>query len=1315
MADRKEYEMLFKLTAALGGTFKSTFATAGKSTKELQDTMKALNSTAGDIQKYKNLSAQLEKNKKALAAYTTELADLKKKYDADKISAEEFAEMQDALEGKIAAASKKVKVQGTNLKDLGEKLKTAGVNTSNLTAENEKFTKTYERLATAQKNLKDVQDKLEANKAAISATKTELVKTVGVITGAAAATYMGLVKPAMEYESSMADVAKVVGWINKSGTPTQIKQYKELKQSALDLSTQIPLTAGEITRIMEAAGQSNVAKNNKELIDFTKTAAQMSTAFDVSAEQAGEWMANWRAGLNLTQDEVAALADQINYLGNTSSADAAKLSEVVSRVGALGQGAGLSAGQVAALAASMPGVEPEVAATSIKNFMAALTKGNALTKKGKAVLESMGMSAAGLAERMQDDAQGAILDVLAALKKLPEAEQNAAMTQLFGSESIAGISLMANNTQNLTEQMGKVGDASLYTGSMLEEFAARSDTTANKVELAKNSLSNLAITLGDQLLPLIPPLAEKATELINKVSEFARENPQVVKQVGLLATGLAGIKVAELSGKLGFRELYQGVLKGKEIFDKFNLSRAKTTADTLTGNSTIQNLAKSIGGYFNGIKTASSGVKEAAEKFNFIKTLSGKLNFGGLSKKLLAPIKSISGRILGSLSSGLSKVTGIFGKLGSAISKGPLGKIGRIFGNMGKTIGAVVSGPLKLLGGGFGGLFGKVMPIIAIVSLLAAAFVKLSGGDISAFIEPLKKAFEDAKPTLESVMNQFKGLAENIMPLLMDAAAQLMPLFSRLVQGILPIIMEVIEQLTPILISIIKSILPVILSIMTQLMPVLTNVITSILPVILQLVQTLLPIITKLVTSVMPIIADALNEILPIASQLITTLSSLLMPILQDLIPVIQVLAEMFSGVLDTAIKSVKPILDGLVTILGGIIGFITGAFTGDWSKAWDGIKSIFKGIWDSIEVAANVGEGIKNAWGKVTTWFKETWEKIASFFSEVWEKIKAPFVAAATWFDKTVIHPIVRIFAPIVQKIGEIFSTLWQIVVALFTVAAQWFNTNVIQPIISVFSTVVGAVSGFFSETWNRIVAVFMVVSEWFNVNVVQPLINIFAQVASTLGGFFSAAWENIKSVFSTVGEFFTGIWETIKGIFTSIGTAIGDVFSNAFKSVVNAILTFAENRINGFINAINTVVGIVNKLPGVSIKTIAPLSIPKLAKGSNFTPDTFIAGEHGAELVTGAAGRKVFTALQTQRILNNAQAAFNPPPALSSQAITNSRNISRGGLTFSYTANVSINGSASQADVEGALAKDKESFEARMENWWRRKQDDERRMAYA
>jgi len=46
---------------------------------------------------------------------------------------------------------------------------------------------------------------------------------------------------------------------------------------------------------------------------------------------------------------------------------------------------------------------------------------------------------------------------------------------------------------------------------------------------------------------------------------------------------------------------------------------------------------------------------------------------------------------------------------------------------------------------------------------------------------------------------------------------------------------------------------------------------------------------------------------------------------------------------------NIGEIVNGIITTIRGIIQFITGVFTGDWSKAWEGVKSIFKGVWDSL------------------------------------------------------------------------------------------------------------------------------------------------------------------------------------------------------------------------------------------------------------------------------------------------------------------------------------------------------------------------------
>lgn len=360
-------------------------------------------------------------------------------------------------------------------------------------------------------------------------------------------------KKAIEFESTMADVAKVVdGLRDQNGAFT--KSYYEMSDALLNMSKSIPMTADALGQIMASAGQAGIA--SEDLTKFTETAAKMGVAFDTTAEQAGEWMATWRTALNLSQTQVTALGDQLNYLGNTTSENALKLSEVVTRVGALGQTAGLSAGEVAALAASMPGVTAEISATGIKSMMIAMTAGASATSKQAAVLQQLGFTASDMANRMQTDAKGAIIDLLGAIKQLPATEQTAALSQYFGKESVSSIAPLLKNLGYLQQQFAKVGDASAYSGSMEAEYAVRADTTANKLQLMQNKLAVLQVQIGNKILPYVNdalddlsanalPKAEKTLGfIIPKVAKllgFMLEHSSALINIGLGITAVVGI------------------------------------------------------------------------------------------------------------------------------------------------------------------------------------------------------------------------------------------------------------------------------------------------------------------------------------------------------------------------------------------------------------------------------------------------------------------------------------------------------------------------------------------------------------------------------------------------------------------------------------------------------------------------------------------------------------------------------------------------------------------------------------------------------
>ncbi|EBY5823574.1 phage tail tape measure protein, partial [Salmonella enterica subsp. enterica serovar Typhimurium] len=147
------------------------------------------------------------------------------------------------------------------------------------------------------------------------------------------------VNAAIGFESKMADIRKVVDGLDDK------KAFAQMSDDILTLSTQLPMAAEGIAEIVAAGGQAGIARG--DLMQFANDAVKMGVAFDTTAEESGQMMAQWRTAFRLTQEDVVVLADKINYLGNTGPANAKKISDIVTRIGPLGGVAGVASGEIA--------------------------------------------------------------------------------------------------------------------------------------------------------------------------------------------------------------------------------------------------------------------------------------------------------------------------------------------------------------------------------------------------------------------------------------------------------------------------------------------------------------------------------------------------------------------------------------------------------------------------------------------------------------------------------------------------------------------------------------------------------------------------------------------------------------------------------------------------------------------------------------------------------------------------------------------------------------------------------------------------------
>lgn len=426
----------------------------------------------------------------------------------------------------------KVRSLKKELKELEQNYKSGTISTEQYKAAQSRLTTELNKAEQAQKRLAraiELQGKAEAFQSRMRG------KMLGAV--AAAATLAAPVKLAVDFESAMADVRKVIDF----ETP---QQFKEMGRDILSLSQRIPMTARGLADIVAAAGQAGIARN--ELLSFAESAAKMGVAFDITAEQAGQMMAQWRTAFKMSQKQVVELADQINYLGNTTAASAPKISDIVTRIGPLGEIGGATAREIAALGATMVsvGVGEEIAATGIKNLILRLTSGASATKKQKSAFKALGLSATRMAKMMQEDAQGAILAVVNALRKIPEHKRAAVLTDLFGRESVAAIAPLVTNVEQLEENLRKVGDATQYAGSMEKEFEARSATTANSLQLLMNTIMKLGVTIGSVLLPPLAEMAHSVAQVIGKITSWMEKHEGLTKVLVYATSAMLALKIA---------------------------------------------------------------------------------------------------------------------------------------------------------------------------------------------------------------------------------------------------------------------------------------------------------------------------------------------------------------------------------------------------------------------------------------------------------------------------------------------------------------------------------------------------------------------------------------------------------------------------------------------------------------------------------------------------------------------------------------------------------------------------------------------------
>ena len=468
--------------------------------------------------------------------------------------------------------------------------------------------------------------------------------------GGVAAGVVNTTKEAVAFESEMLDVTKYVSGLTDDNGKVVKENYDEMSKGILDLSTKIPYTAEELTRLAAAAGQSG--KNMDDLLgkeQFLKDVAEMGTAMDISADQAGDWAAKWEVAFDTDHEGVMKLADQINYLGAHYATTAAEIAQTVNDTGSLGMIAGMDTDQTAALSTALlaMGVNSNTVATSIRRMYTNLTMGSKATKAQKEAFEELGFSATQFAKDMQKvDANGkslapeALKRLFTAIGQQDEDKQVGYLKTLLGQWAIESGAKLTGNLKLFVDTLDDVSDASKYTGSMYKEFMLKCETSESVLEMLSNAWRAVRIEVGNNFLPILKDVAGFG---LDKLNDFRAALPDITARVKEVIEYLLnnGDKVAATIGGIG--AAWAGMRFAPQILQVVS-GVTKGVSGTATGGGKI----------FNGIRTIASGMSYGAQmagiqppsigpqpQNSFLKNIATKANGAGVG--LWATLKNFTG------------------------------------------------------------------------------------------------------------------------------------------------------------------------------------------------------------------------------------------------------------------------------------------------------------------------------------------------------------------------------------------------------------------------------------------------------------------------------------------------------------------------------------------------------------------------------------------------------------------------------------------------------------------------------------------------
>lgn len=348
-------------------------------------------------------------------------------------------------------------------------------------------------------------------------------------------------KAAVDFESAFAGVRKTVDATEE--------EFAQLEQGIRDMSKRMPAAATDIAAVAEAAGQLGIETPN--ILKFTETMIGLGEATNLTAEEGATQFARFANIVGMSQQDFDRLGSAVVALGNNFATTEAEIVAMGMRLAGQGAQIGLTEAQIMALATAMSsvGIEAEAGgtamSTTLKKMQTAVSLAGEDLDKFAAVAR---MSAEDFATAFRRDPAAALQAFVDGLAESSRAGEN--LTLILSDLGITGIResdtllRLAGASDVLRGAVETATDAWAENTALQNEVAQRYATTESQMAMFKNQLADVAITLGQALIPALMDVLEAAKPFIDFLADAARRFAELDSGTQKTIIGITGVAAA---------------------------------------------------------------------------------------------------------------------------------------------------------------------------------------------------------------------------------------------------------------------------------------------------------------------------------------------------------------------------------------------------------------------------------------------------------------------------------------------------------------------------------------------------------------------------------------------------------------------------------------------------------------------------------------------------------------------------------------------------------------------------------------------------